>query len=206
MSAGIYTLGARCLVTAGDDFYIAPGAQVIGSVQLGAGASLWFNCVLRADDERIEIGSGSNVQDGSVIHADPGWPTIVGSGATVGHMVMLHSCVIGDESLIGNGAIVLDRARIGRHCIIAAGSLVPPDREVPDGSVVMGAPARLVRQATEADLAMIAQGAAHYRTRMQTYRQLLRPRESPPAVSTAAAPASPASPPSAPPPSAPPRS
>jgi carbonic anhydrase/acetyltransferase-like protein (isoleucine patch superfamily) len=187
MSAGIYTLGARCLVTAGDDFYIAPGAQVIGSVQLGAGASLWFNCVLRADDERIEIGSGSNVQDGSVIHADPGWPTIVGSGATVGHMVMLHSCVIGDESLIGNGAIVLDRARIGRHCIIAAGSLVPPDREVPD-------------------LAMIAQGAAHYRTRMQTYRQLLRPRESPPAVSTAAAPASPAPPPSAPPPSAPPPS
>jgi len=175
MSGAIYTLGARRLVTAGDDFYIAPGAQVIGSVHLGAGASLWFNCVLRADDERIEIGSGSNVQDGSVIHADPGWPTLVGRDATVGHMVMLHSCVIGDESLIGNGAIVLDRARIGRHCIIAAGSLVPPDRAVPDGSVLMGAPARLVRQATAADLAMIAQGAAHYRARMHSYRELLRP-------------------------------
>jgi carbonic anhydrase/acetyltransferase-like protein (isoleucine patch superfamily) len=94
---------------------------------------------------------------------------------------MLHSCVIGDESLIGNGAIVLDRVRIGRHCIVAAGSLVPPDREVPDGSVVMGAPARLVRQANAADLAMIAQGAAHYRARMQAYRQLLQPQLQPPA-------------------------
>jgi len=175
MSAGIYSLGERRLVTAGDDFYIAPGAQVIGSVVLGAGASLWFNCVLRADDERIEIGSGSNVQDASVIHADPGAPTLLGREVTVGHMVMLHSCVIGDETLIGNGAIVLDRARIGRHCIIAAGSLVPPDREVPDGSVVMGAPIRLVRRANAEDLAMIAQGAAHYRARMRSYRDLLQP-------------------------------
>ncbi len=175
MSAGIYTLGERQLTTAGADFYIAPGAQVIGSVVLGAGVSLWFNCVLRADDERIDIGSGSNVQDGTVIHADAGSPTVVGREVSVGHMVMLHSCVIGDESLIGNGAIVLDRARIGRHCIIAAGSLVPPDREVPDGSVVMGAPARLVRQANAHDLAMIAQGAAHYRARMQSYRDFLQP-------------------------------
>jgi len=115
------------------------------------------------------------VQDGTVIHADAGSPTVVGREVSVGHMVMLHSCVIGDESLIGNGAIVLDRARIGRHCIIAAGSLVPPDREVPDGSVVMGAPARLVRQANAHDLAMIAQGAAHYRARMQSYRDFLQP-------------------------------
>jgi carbonic anhydrase/acetyltransferase-like protein (isoleucine patch superfamily) len=175
MSAGIYTLGERRLMTAGDDFYIAPGAQVIGSVVLGAGASVWFNCVLRADDERIEIGGGSNLQDGTVVHADPGSPTLVGRDVTVGHMVMLHSCVIGDESLIGNGAIVLDRARIGRHCIIAAGALVPPDREVADGSVVMGAPARLVRQVTAQDLAMIAQGAAHYRARMRHYRDYLKP-------------------------------
>ena len=100
---------------------------------------------------------------------------MVGREVTVGHMVMLHSCLIGDESLIGNGAIVLDRARIGSHCIIAAGSLVPPDREIPDGSVMMGTPARLVRQATAADLAMIAQAAAHYRARMHSYRALLRP-------------------------------
>jgi carbonic anhydrase/acetyltransferase-like protein (isoleucine patch superfamily) len=176
MSAGIYTLGERRLVTAGDDFYIAPGAQVIGSVVLGAGASLWFNCVLRADDERIEVGDGSNVQDGCVVHADAGAPTLLGRQVTIGHMVMLHSCVVGDETLIGNGAIVLDRARIGRHCIIAAGSLVPPDREIPDGSVMMGSPLRLVRQVTAEDLAMIAHGAAHYRARMQSYRALLQPR------------------------------
>src|SRR5580700_9803057 len=175
MSAGIYTLGERRLVTAGDDFYIAPGAQVIGSVVLGAGASLWFNCVLRADDERIEVGDGSNVQDGCVVHADAGSPTLLGRQVTIGHMVMLHSCVVGDETLIGNGAIVLDRARIGRHCIIAAGSLVPPDREIPDGSVMMGSPLRLVRQVTAEDLAMIAHGAAHYRARMQSYRTLLQP-------------------------------
>ncbi|HEY3732021.1 MAG TPA: gamma carbonic anhydrase family protein [Steroidobacteraceae bacterium] len=174
MSALIYTLGERRLVTEADDFYIAPGAQVIGSVMLGAGASLWFNCVLRADDERIEVGSGSNVQDGSVIHADPGSPTVLGRDVTVGHMVMLHSCVIGDESLIGNGAIVLDGARIGRHCIIAAGSLVPPDREVADGTVVMGSPARLVRASTTQDLAMIAAAAAHYRARMHIYRSQLQ--------------------------------
>src|SRR5476651_2679867 len=174
MSAGIYALGERQLVTAGDDFYIAPGARLIGSVVLGAGASVWFNCVLRADDERIEIGSGSNVQDGSIIHADPGSPTLVGREVTVGHMVMLHSCLIGDESLIGNGAIVLDRARIGRHCIVAAGSLVPPDREIPEGSVVMGAPAKIVRQVSAADLAMIAQGASHYQARMLSYKRELR--------------------------------
>jgi len=175
MTAGIYSLGERRLVTAGDDYYIAPGAQVIGSVVLGAAASLWFNCVLRADDERIEVGAGSNVQDGSVIHADPGFPTTLGRNVSVGHMVMLHSCVIADESLIGNGAIVLDRARIGRHCIVAAGSVVPPDREVPDGSLVMGTPARLVRQVTADDLAMIASAAAHYRARALLYRQQLHP-------------------------------
>jgi carbonic anhydrase/acetyltransferase-like protein (isoleucine patch superfamily) len=127
-----------------------------------------------ADDEVIEVGAGSNVQDGSVIHADAGSPTLIGRDATIGHMAMLHSCLIGDETLIGNGAIVLDRVRIGRHCIIAAGALVPPDRQIADGSVLMGAPAKLVRSVTDADLAMIAQGAAHYRSRMQAYRRELR--------------------------------
>jgi carbonic anhydrase/acetyltransferase-like protein (isoleucine patch superfamily) len=173
MSTGIHTIGERRLLTAGDDYYIAPGAQVIGSVVLGAGASLWFNCVLRADDERIEIGAGSNVQDGSVIHVDAGAPTVLGRDVTVGHMVLLHSCCIGDESLIGNGAIVLDRARIGRHCLIAAGTLVPPDREVPDGSVLMGSPGRIVRSVSAQDLSLIAHAAASYRARMQRYRAQL---------------------------------
>jgi len=174
MNAGMYALGERRPQTAGEDFYVAPGARLIGSVILRAGASVWFNCVLRADDEIIEVGAGSNVQDGSVIHADPGAPTIIGRNATVGHMTMLHSCRIGDESLIGNGAIILDRVRIGRHCIVAAGSLVPPDREIADGSVLMGAPAKLVRTASAADLAMIAHAAAHYQARMQSYRRDLR--------------------------------
>jgi carbonic anhydrase/acetyltransferase-like protein (isoleucine patch superfamily) len=174
MKAGIYSLGERRLLTAGDDYYIAPGAQVIGSVILGAGASLWFNCVLRADDERIDIGAGSNVQDGSVIHADRDEPTLIGRDVSIGHMVMLHSCVIGDESLIGNGAIVLDRSHIGRHCIIGAGALVPPDSRIADGSVMMGVPARLRRETNAQDLEMIARAAAHYRERIQRYRQLLQ--------------------------------
>jgi len=174
MNAGIYALGGRRLQTEGDNFYVAPGARLIGSVILRAGASVWFNCVLRADDEVIEVGTGSNVQDGSIIHADAGSPTVLGRDVTVGHMTMLHSCLIGDETLIGNGAIVLDRARIGRHCIIAAGSLVPPDREIADGTVVMGAPAKFVRQVTAEDLAMIAHGAAHYQARMLSYRRELR--------------------------------
>jgi len=171
----IHTLGERRLRTVGDDYYIAPGAQVIGEVILGAGASLWFNCVLRADDERIEVGAGSNVQDGAVIHADAGTPAVLGRDVTVGHMVLLHGCVIADEALIGNGAIVLDRARIGSHCIVAAGALVPPGRVIPPGSVVMGAPAKLVRSVTAEDLAMIRQAAAHYRARIERYRTQLRP-------------------------------
>ena len=174
MNAGMYALGARRPQTEGEDFYVAPGARLIGSVILRAGASVWFNCVLRADDEAIEVGKGSNVQDGSVVHADPGSPTVLGRDVTIGHMVMLHSCLIGDESLIGNCAIVLDRARIGRHCIIAAGALIPPDREIADGSVMMGAPAKLIRTVTAADLAMIAHAAAHYQQRMHGYRRELR--------------------------------
>jgi carbonic anhydrase/acetyltransferase-like protein (isoleucine patch superfamily) len=174
MNAGIYALGERRPQTAGEDFYVAPGAQLIGSVILRAGASVWFNCVLRADDELIEVGAGSNVQDGSVIHSDAGAPSVIGRAVTIGHMVLLHSCLIGDETLVGNGAIVMDRARIGKHCIIAAGALVPPDRQIADGSVLMGAPAKLVRSVTAADLSMIAQGAAHYQARMQSYRRELR--------------------------------
>jgi carbonic anhydrase/acetyltransferase-like protein (isoleucine patch superfamily) len=173
--AGIYSLGERQLQTEGEDYYIAPGAQVIGSVRLGAAASLWFNCVLRGDDELIEVGRGSNVQDGSVVHADAGAPTRIGANCTIGHMVMLHSCTLGEETLIGNGAIVLDRARIGRRCLIGAGSLVPPDREIPDDSVLMGAPVRVVRATTAEDLQMIRAAAAHYRARIARYRALLVP-------------------------------
>ncbi|MFT3904713.1 MAG: gamma carbonic anhydrase family protein [Steroidobacteraceae bacterium] len=169
----IHSLGTGQLQTVGDDYYIAPGAQIIGAVTLGAGASIWFNAVLRADDERIEIGAGSNVQDGTIIHCDPGMPTLVGERVTVGHRVLLHGCTIGDESLIGNGAIVLDGARLGRHCLVGAGALVTPGKEFPDGSVLMGCPARIVRSVGEKELAMIRHGAASYLARMQRYRREL---------------------------------
>ena len=170
----IHSIGERRFEAEGDDWYVAPGAQLIGSVRLRAGASVWFNAVLRGDDELIEIGPGSNVQDGSVIHIEPGQPAILGRDVTIGHMVMLHSCHIGDETLIGNGAIVLDRARIGRHCLIAAGAVVPPDTVIPDGSVVMGMPGKIVRAATEADLQFIRLAAESYRRRARRYRQELR--------------------------------
>jgi len=166
----IYVIGDRRMETEGDDWYVAPGAQVIGSVRLGAGASVWFGAVLRGDSDWIAIGAGTNVQDGTIIHTDEGEPTHIGARVTIGHRALLHSCTVADDSLIGNGAMVLDNARIGRHCVIAAGALVPPGRDIPDGSVVMGAPGRIVRQAGERELALIAASAAHYRARAVKYR------------------------------------
>jgi len=170
----IYELGERRMVTEGDDWFVAPGAQVIGSVRLGAGASVWFNAVLRADSDWIAIGAGTNVQDGSIIHTDDGAPTHIGANVTIGHRVLLHSCTVADDTLVGNGAMVLDGARIGRHCVIAAGALVPPAREIPAGSVVMGAPARIVREVGERELALITEAAANYRARARLYRAALR--------------------------------
>lgn len=170
----IYTLGTRRVETAGDDYYVAPSASVIGTVRLGAGASVWFNAVLRGDNDWIVIGDGTNVQDGTVIHTDTRFPTVVGQGVTIGHLAFLHSCTIGDESMIANGAMVLDRARIGRRCIIAAGALVPPDKDIPEGSVVMGSPGRIVRTVTDRDLAMIARAGEVYRERSAQYREQLQ--------------------------------
>jgi carbonic anhydrase/acetyltransferase-like protein (isoleucine patch superfamily) len=166
----IYTLGDRRLETAGEDYYIAPDAQVIGSVRLGHATSVWFNCVIRGDSDWIVIGDGTNVQDGTVIHTDRGFPTEIGVNVTIGHRVLLHSCHIGDGCLLGNGAMVLDRARIGRNCLIAAGTLIPPDKEIPDGAVVMGAPGKIVREVSAKDLAMMQYGAEHYQVRLREYR------------------------------------
>jgi carbonic anhydrase/acetyltransferase-like protein (isoleucine patch superfamily) len=170
----IFSLGERSIETSGEDYYIAPGACVIGSVRFGRGSSVWFNCVLRGDADWIELGEGCNVQDGSVIHTDKGEPTTLGRNVSVGHCALLHSCIVGDSSLIANGARILDRARIGRNCLIAAGALVPPDKTIPDGSVVMGMPGKIVRQVSDDDLKMIAQAAAHYRERIALYKRELR--------------------------------
>ena len=170
----IFSLGVRRIETVGEDYYIAPGACVIGSVRLGRGSSVWFNCVLRGDSDWIELGEGTNVQDGSVIHTDEGEPTALGRHVSVGHCVLLHGCTVGDSTLIANGARILDRARIGRNCVIAAGALVPPDKTIPDGSVVMGVPGKIVREVSEADLEMIAHAAEHYRGRIEIYKKELR--------------------------------
>jgi len=129
--------------------------------------------VLRGVNDWIEIGSGTNVQDDSVIHTDEGVPTRLGARVTVGHMAFLHCCTVGDESMIANGAMVLDRSVVGRHCIVAAGALVPPDKEIPDGSVVMGSSGKIVREVTERDLALSRGAAASYARRAQQYRESL---------------------------------
>jgi carbonic anhydrase/acetyltransferase-like protein (isoleucine patch superfamily) len=178
----IYTLGDRKIETSGEDYYVAPGASVIGTVRFGAGASVWFNCVLRGDSDWIELGEGTNIQDGSIIHTDEGSPTILGAKVSVGHRALLHSCTVGESTLIANGAMVLDRTKIGRNCLIAAGALVPPDKVIPDGSVVMGVPGKIVRQVDDKDLALIAYISKHYRERIALYKQHIRidPRSTPP--------------------------
>lgn len=175
----IFSLGERRIETMGGDYYVAPGAIIIGSVRLGSGSSVWFNCVLRGDSDWIELGEGTNVQDGSVIHADEGEPAILGKRVCVGHGVIVHGCTIGDATLIGNGARILDRARIGRHCVIAAGALVPPDKVIPDGSVVMGMPGKIVRAVDDEDRALIADIARHYRERIALYKRDLKLDERP---------------------------
>ncbi len=145
-----------------DEYWIAPTACVLGKVILKKNASVWFGAVLRGDNEPITIGENSNVQDNSVMHTDMGEPVEIGANVTIGHMVMAHGCTIGDGTLVGIGAIILGRARIGRSCLIAAGALITEGKEIPDRSVVMGQPGKVVRELTERDAAMIADGAAHY--------------------------------------------
>lgn len=170
----IFSLGERRLETEGDDFFVAPTAAVIGSVRLKAGASVWFGTTLRADHHAIELGENTNVQDGCVIHVDQDSSTILGDRVTVGHMVMLHSCVVGNDSLIGNGAIILDRAKIGKNVIVAANSLVPPGKEIPDGVVVMGVPAKIIREVTEKDLELIRFSWEHYVSNARRFRKDLK--------------------------------
>ncbi len=142
--------------------WVADSAQVMGAVTLAADASVWFGATVRGDTEHITIGEGSNIQDGSVLHADHGLPLTVGKHVTVGHMVMLHGCTIGDESLIGIGAVVLNGAKIGKNCLVGAGSLVTEGKEFPDGSMIMGTPAKVVRQLTPEQIEGLRQSARHY--------------------------------------------
>ena len=154
--------------------WIADSAQVMGHVTLGPDASVWFGCVLRGDTESMTIGEGSNIQDLTVMHADHGLPLTIGKHVTVGHKVMLHGCTIGDESLIGIGAIMLNGARIGKNCLVGAGSLVTEGKEFPDGSMIMGTPAKVVRQLTPEQIEGLRLSAQHYIDNARMFRATLK--------------------------------
>ncbi|GAB2675788.1 gamma carbonic anhydrase family protein [Aliiglaciecola aliphaticivorans] len=157
----IYSLGERKAVVA-ESAFIAPGSHVIGSVNLAENSSIWFNVVIRGDCDQITVGPDTNIQDGSVLHTDYDIPLTIGKGVTVGHKVMLHGCEIGDYSLIGINAVVLNGAKIGRYCLIGANSLVTENMEIPDGSLVMGSPAKVVKTLSEKQQAMLKGSAEHY--------------------------------------------
>ncbi len=150
-------------------FWVAPGAHVIGDVRIGEDVSVWFGAVIRADNEPIRLGARSNIQDLSVLHSDPGSPLTLGEGVTVGHKVTLHGCTIGDNCLIGIGAIILNRARIGANCLVGAGSLVTEGKIFPDGVLIMGAPARLVRELTPEQIEGLTRSADHYVANYQRF-------------------------------------
>ena len=157
------------------DSWIAPAAHVLGKVRIAAGVSVWFGAVLRGDTEWIEIGAGSNVQEGCTLHTDFGFPLRIGRDVTVGHNVILHGCTIGDSSLIGMGATILNGVKIGQGCLIGAGALITEGKEIPDGSLVMGAPGKVVREMDAEAIERVRMSAAHYRERMAQCRKGLKP-------------------------------
>lgn len=169
----IYQLGERIPQIAADS-YVPDEATVIGDVRLEAQANLWPGAVLRGDVEPIIVGPQSSIQDGSVLHTDPGCPLTIGCGVTVGHQATLHGCTIGDHSLIGMQAIVLNRAVIGKHCLVGAAALVTEGKTFPDRSLILGTPAKRVRELTDDEAENLRQVAQRYVSRAQTYREQLR--------------------------------
>ncbi|MCB1671022.1 MAG: gamma carbonic anhydrase family protein [Gammaproteobacteria bacterium] len=170
----IYSLGDLQVEITGDDFFVADNATVIGNVRLENNVSVWFNAVIRGDSELISIGENSNIQDGSVLHTDPGVPLTIGKNVTVGHKVMLHGCSIGDNSLIGINSVILNGARIGKNCLIGANSLVTENKEIPDGSLVMGSPAKVVKSLSPEQQAALMQSATHYVENFKRFKKTLR--------------------------------
>lgn len=154
--------------------FIAPNATLIAQVTIEPEASVWFGAVLRGDNEPIVIGAQSNIQDGAVLHTDPGAPLNVGQRVSVAHLAMLHGCTVGDESLIGVGAVILNHAQIGRQCLIGAGALIPEGKQIPDGSLVIGQPGRVVRTLSDAEQATLRDNARHYVEKTRRYRLQLR--------------------------------
>ena len=155
--------------------WVAPDANVIGLVTLEAGASVWFGCTIRADNEPIVVGEGTNVQENCVFHTDPGCPLILGANVTVGHKVLLHGCTVREGSLIGMNATVMNGAKIGKNCLIGAGALVTEGKEIPDGSMVLGAPGKVVRQLDQSAIAGLYRSAEHYQANARRFAKGLKP-------------------------------
>lgn len=160
--------------TCAEGVWVADSAQVIGSVKLDAEVSVWFGVVIRADNEPMTIGAGSNIQESAVLHSDPGSPLSIGCNVTVGHQAMLHGCSVGDGSLIGIGAVVLNGARIGKNCLVGAGALVTEGKEFPDGSLIVGSPAVAKRDLTPAQVQALQDSAAHYRANARRFAKGLK--------------------------------
>lgn len=169
----IYELDGQA-PTLAEGAWVADSAQVIGKVTLEENVSVWFGTVIRGDSEKIHIGRGSNIQDASVLHADAGVPLTLGENVSVGHKVMLHGCTVGDGSLIGIGAVVLNHAKIGKNCLVGAGALVTEGKEFPDGSMILGSPAKAVKQLSPEQIAGLQHIAAHYVENAQQYRKGLK--------------------------------
>ena len=167
----IYSLGDKQLNRDNLDFWVAPNAVVIGDVSLKKNASVWFGSVLRGDNDPIILGENSNIQDNSVCHTDDGMPLIIGNNVTVGHKVILHSCTVGDNSLIGMGSTVLNKAKIGNNCLVGANALVTEGKEFPDNSLIVGSPAKVKRELTDMEKKIIELSALHYVENMKRYKK-----------------------------------
>ena len=175
MTSGLYALDGLAPETPdGDDYWVAPGAQVIGNVRLHTGASIWFNAVIRGDNEPIDIGENTNIQDGSILHTDPGMPLTIGAGCTVGHQAILHGCTIGENCLIGMGATILNGAVIGPNSLVGANALVTEGKVFPEGSLIVGSPAKAIRELNAGAIQGLRASALRYRENMKRFRAGLK--------------------------------
>jgi carbonic anhydrase/acetyltransferase-like protein (isoleucine patch superfamily) len=171
----LYALGEHEVqLPASGRYWVAPGAVVIGRVTLGEDASVWFNTVIRGENDTITIGARSNIQDGSVLHVDPGFPMVIGEDCTIGHLVMLHGCTIGARSLVGIGSIIMNSAIIGEESLVGANTLIPEGKVFPPRSMILGAPGKVVRTLTDADVARFSGAAGRYVENWQRFKAALK--------------------------------
>lgn len=170
----IYSLGSDSVDITGKDYFVAENATVVGKVRIENNASVWFNAVIRGDNALISVGENSNIQDGAVLHTDPGIPLVIGKNVTVGHKVMLHGCCIGDNSLIGINSVILNGAKVGNNCLIGANTLITEGKEIPDGSLVMGSPAKVIKTLSEEQQARLVMSADIYVKNFKRFKAEMR--------------------------------